>query len=214
MNLTLHNLMPIPLRETLMQKGSDLWQQNLSIEQGDYVLIQAPSGTGKSTLIHSLYGIRKDYEGKILWDNQSMSEIDEESLAQLRAQKLSIVFQDLRLFPELTAIENLLIKASLTESTDKKTIEYWMELLGIGHKKNSKAGLLSYGEQQRLAIIRALLQPFSFLLMDEPFSHLDEQNIHKAAALIVQVAQQNNAAIISAELEANQYFPYHKTLHL
>lgn len=214
MNLTLHNIMPIPLRETLMQKGSDLWQQNLSIEQGDYVLIQAPSGTGKSTLVHSLYGIRKDYEGKILWDNQSMSEIDEESLAQLRAQKLSIVFQDLRLFPELTAIENLLIKASLTESTDKKTIEYWMELLGIGHKKNSKAGLLSYGEQQRLAIIRALLQPFSFLLMDEPFSHLDEQNIHKAAALIVQVAQQNNAAIISAELEANQYFPYHKTLHL
>lgn len=88
------------------------------------------------------------------------------------------------------------------------------QALGIKEKKNSLGRTLSYGEQQRVAIIRALLQPFDWLLMDEPFSHLDHINTDKARSLIAEVVAQHKAGMILADLDENEYFNYTKTIVL
>lgn len=208
MQLSLQGVIPIPLREKVNSYRSGIWKNDLSFKKGEYIFIQAPSGTGKTTLIHILYGLRKDYEGTVKWNDATLNSTDNETLAGLRANNISVIFQDMRLFPELTAWENLEIKRSLTNTVTEQQVAEWLERLGLKDKKNSLGSTLSYGEQQRVAIIRALLQPFDWLLMDEPFSHLDHANINKAIALISEVVKKNNAGMILADLDENQYFAY------
>lgn len=214
MQLLIDQLVPIPLQEKLRSRPSDIWLQSIVFSAPEYISVQAPSGTGKTTLIHCLYGLRKDYTGKISWNKKDINSNTPESLAQLRSQEMSVIFQDMRLFPDLSAWENLELKRSLSDSVKEEEVSEWMKRLGIGDKKNALAKTLSYGEQQRLAIVRSLLQPFSFLLMDEPFSHLDNNNTQIAAALILEVVQRNNAGLLLADLDENNFFPYHKTLLL
>lgn len=214
MQLQIEQLIPIPLQENVLARESGIWNKALSLSTPDYISIQAPSGTGKTTLIHCLYGVRTDYSGNILWQGKDLRQYTAEELAALRAKDLSVIFQDLRLFPELTAWENLIVKQQLTPGIDEKEIEDWMKRLGIGHKKNASGKTLSYGEQQRLAIIRALVQPFRFLLMDEPFSHLDQRNTQIARELILEIVQRNKAGLLLADLDQNDFFPYHKTYTL
>ena len=214
MNLQVSGLIPIPLRERLQARPSGIWGQDKSFGKGERIFIQAPSGTGKTTLIHLLYGLRSDYDGSISWDGKKLSPTDAEWLAGWRSKHVSVIFQDLRIFPELTAWENLEVKRSLTNTIQPAEVEEWMQRLGIGDKKNSLGKTLSYGEQQRLVIIRALLQPFKWLLMDEPFSHLDINNTAIAARLIEEVADRNGASFILADLDANTFFPYTQTIFL
>ena len=86
--------------------------------------------------------------------------------------------------------------------------------LGIEDKLNSTCSTCSYGEQQRIAIIRSLLQPFDFLLLDEPFSHLDEKNAEKAMQLMLEEANQRKATIVFADLERIDFYPYTRLFHL
>ena len=214
MQLSLQGIIPVPLREKINTYQSDIWNTSRTFKKGEYVFIQAPSGTGKTTLIHVLYGLRRDYAGSVKWGNTGIADTDNETLAGLRTDNISVIFQDMRLFPELTAWENIDIKRRLTDTVTVQTTLEWLERLGLKDKKNSIGNTLSYGEQQRVAIIRALLQPFEWLLMDEPFSHLDHANIHKAIALISEVVKQHNAGMILADLDENNYFPYTQTIML
>ena len=214
MQLSLQEVIPIPLREKVTNYRSGLWKNSVVINKNEHVFIQAPSGTGKTTLIHILYGIRKDYEGAVKWGDYTMHAIDAETLATLRTKSLSVIFQDMRLFPELSAWENLEIKRKLTDYVSEDQVSEWLERLGLKDKKKSMGSTLSYGEQQRVAIIRALLQPFEWLLMDEPFSHLDHGNIEKARTLIYEVVKARNAGMILADLDENDYFPYTKKIIL
>jgi putative ABC transport system ATP-binding protein len=214
MTLSIEQLVPIPLKEKLNTRTSDVWLKNIKASSSEYISIQAPSGTGKTTLIHFLYGLRTDFEGNISWNNKDLNQFSAEEKAVLRATEVSVIFQDMRLFPELSAWENLELKRSITDTISPEEASEWMQQLGIGDKKNARAQTLSYGEQQRLAIIRALLQPFSFLLMDEPFSHLDNKNTALAASLIAQIVQRINAGLLLADLDENNFFPYHKTYML
>src|SRR4051794_14770465 len=214
MQLILQGVVPVPLRDKVNAYQSGMWRSNKTFNKGELVFIQAPSGTGKTTLIHILYGLRKDYEGRVKWGSYTLPTTDTEALAQLRANNISVIFQDMRLFPELTAWENIDVKRRLTNTVTEEQAREWISRLGITDKANSLAYTLSYGEQQRLAIIRALLQPFDWLLMDEPFSHLDHANIDKARSLIAEVVQQRNAGMLIADLDENQYFPYTQTVLL
>ncbi len=106
-------------------------------------------------------------------------------------------FQDLRLFQHLTAKENIELNRVLQKPYyESAMIDTMAERLGIKHILNQKAGVCSYGEQQRIAIIRALVQPFTWLIMDEPFSHLDIANTQKAAALIAEECTKRNAGFV------------------
>ena len=174
----------------------------------------APSGSGKTSLMHFMYGIRKEYAGEVCYDNQRIANFDAEDFAGFRKDKLSIVFQDLRLFPEQTVFENIDLKRQLQPFHPPEKIKEMAERLGIGNKLNTLCRICSYGEQQRVAIIRSLMQPFDFLLLDEPFSHLDTENSQKAMALMLEEAEQRGAAIIFADLERIDYFPFTRIFHL
>ncbi|MBS1746467.1 MAG: ATP-binding cassette domain-containing protein [Bacteroidetes bacterium] len=215
MQLKLQNIVPVPLKEKLLQRPSVVWNKDITFENGEWVKIKAPSGTGKTTFVHIIYKLRKDYEGDIVWGNQHLSKIIKEELAVLRQQNVSIVFQDLRLFPNLTARENIELNRVLQEPIyDSAVIDEMANILGIAAILNQKASLCSYGEQQRIAIIRALMQPFQWLVMDEPFSHLDKMNIERAASLIERECRKRNAGFILTDLEDDSYFTYTKCLNL
>jgi putative ABC transport system ATP-binding protein len=214
MQLSLHGVIPIPLRDKVSSGRSGMWNNLAVFQKGEHVFVQAPSGTGKTTLIHILYGLRKDYEGRVQWDDLTLNSANPEALATLRSGKISVIFQDMRLFPELTAWENIEIKRKLTDTVTTQQVSEWLTALGLADKRNALAATLSYGEQQRVAIIRALVQPFEWLLMDEPFSHLDHANTRKAADLVASVVRQRGAGMLLADLDENDFFPYTKTILL
>ena len=215
MQLELQNIIPIPLKDKLLQRNSDVWNKSLQFNDGDFIKIKAPSGTGKTTFVHLLYKLRHDYEGTISLDNKTTIELGEDELAELRQNKISIVFQDLRLFPNLTARENIELKRILQPPIyPANVIDEMSDTLGISHILEQTAGLCSYGEQQRIAIIRALMQPFEWLIMDEPFSHLDIVNTQKAASLIEAECIKRKAGLIITDLEDDDHFQYTRRLVL
>ena len=197
-------------------KGSDsqLWNQQLSFYTGENIHIVAPSGSGKTSLIHFLYGLRKDYRGNILYDNNDIKNFDAEKFSGWRQQHISIIFQDLRLFTQQTVLENLEIKRLLAPYHPESRITAMAQRLGIESKLAKLCSTCSYGEQQRIAIIRALQQPFDFLLLDEPFSHLDENNRQKAMELMQEEATERKAAIILTDLKKIDYFKAGRVLYL
>jgi ABC-type lipoprotein export system ATPase subunit len=215
MTIELDHIIPVPLKDRFLQRDSDVWNAVVHFKQGDFVKIKAPSGTGKTTLVHLLYHLRHDYQGSISLDSKSITDIGEDELAAIRQHKISIVFQDLRLFPNLTARENIELKRVLQTPYHPATrIDEMAETLGITHVLDQAAGLCSYGEQQRIAIVRALIQPFELLIMDEPFSHLDINNTQKAAALIETECRKRNAGLIVTDLDEDNNFQYDRKLIL
>ncbi len=205
----------MPLKDKFAQRTSDIWNAHINFNQGERIKIKAPSGTGKTTLVHILYKLREDYEGEVLLDGKALRQTGSDQLAINRQQQVSIIFQDLRLFPNLTARENIELKRVLQRPFyETGVIDAMAEQLGVTHILNQRAALCSYGEQQRLAIIRALVQPFSWLIMDEPFSHLDQANIGKAVALIDTECAKRNAGFILTDLDDDNHFTYNRQLAL
>lgn len=213
--MELQQVVPVPLKDKFSQRSSDVWNSNITFSQQEWVKIKAPSGTGKTTLTHILYRLRHDYEGTVLWDGKDLRTIGEAALATMRQQNVSIIFQDLRLFQHLTARENIELKRVLqTPIYESNMIDEMAGQLGVSHVLNQRAGLCSYGEQQRIAIIRSLMQPFNWLIMDEPFSHLDQNNMRKAAALIAGEVKKRNAGFILTDLDEDDHFEYTRKLNL
>ncbi|RTL48125.1 MAG: ATP-binding cassette domain-containing protein [Sphingobacteriales bacterium] len=215
MHLHIENLVPVPLKPNLQTRNSDIWLQDVEFTSGHFIKIKAPSGSGKTTFIHLLYHLRNDYEGSIYWNNQEQKQYHAAQLAILRQQNISIIFQDLRLFQNITARENIELKRVMQQPYyPSSVIDDMAEQLGIAKILNQRTGICSYGEQQRIAIIRALMQPFNWLLMDEPFSHLDHDNTAKATALIAEECNKRKAGFILTDLDEDTHFTYHQTLQL
>ena len=196
----LNNILPNPLKEQQRTHESNIWETDCSLEKGKKYLVTAPSGKGKSTFLHILYGLRKDYIGAVELDKKDLSTLEINIWADLRKDNLAIVFQDLRLFPKLSAMDNILIKANLHSLKTEADIKAMAKKLGIDHLLNQSCETLSYGQRQRVAIIRALCQPFDFLFLDEPFSHLDEGNTEAAFQLIETVCAEQEAGFILVSL--------------
>lgn len=194
--------------------GSEVWGKSIVLNKGEHVHIVAPSGSGKTSLIHFIYGLRKDYDGKISYQNENIKNFSLEKFSTFRQKNLSIVFQDLRLFTDQTAGENIELKRQLNPYHPAQKIDEMAKRLGIANKLNRLAKTCSYGEQQRIAIIRSLMQPFDFLLLDEPFSNLDENNRNKAFELIDEECKQRNASMIFADLKVLDFFTNEKRLRL
>jgi putative ABC transport system ATP-binding protein len=213
MQILLQQTVPTFLEKEKIDR-SQVWGHDICFAPGAHVQVVAPSGSGKTSLIHFLYGMRNDYEGAVLYDNAELKKMNAENFSVWRQQHISIVFQDLRLFAEQTVFDNINIKRVLAPYHPEEKIRDMATSMGIGNKLDKLAGTCSYGEQQRIAIIRALMQPFSFLLLDEPFSHLDEGNSVKAMELMLQEAAARKAAIILADLRETAYFNASRTIYL
>ena len=209
MQIKLQGLVPIPLKEKFSSRSSDIWNTTVSFTPKSWIKIVAPSGTGKTTLMNTIYKLRHDYSGSVLFDNKDIKTINGDELALLRQQKVSIIFQDLRLFENLTARENIELSRVLQKPIyEADVIDEMAERLGITPILDQRAGICSYGEQQRIAIIRALVKPFEWLLMDEPFSHLDNANTEKAVALISDECTKRNAGFLLTDLDEDNLFNY------
>lgn len=216
MQIQLSAVVPVPLRDKILQQQSDIWNRDISFPPAQFIKVKAPSGTGKTTLVHYLYNIRYDYTGTIKINGKRWSDYSQNELAAIRQQQISVVFQDLRLFDQLTAWENIELKRVMHPQPfyPQEKIREMAERLGVSHVLQQSSATLSYGEKQRIAIIRALMQPFQWLMMDEPFSHLDEANTAKAAALIAEECRARNAGFILTDLDYDTHFDYQQTYHL
>lgn len=180
-------------RDTIL---SDVWHQSLTLRRGESYLIEAASGTGKSSLCSYLYGYRNDYQGIFCFDGKNIRKLTIDDWVTIRRCSLSMLFQDLRLFTELTAGENVMLKNALTGYKSKKEIQDWFDRLGIADKWEAPLGKMSFGQQQRVALIRALCQPFDFIFLDEPISHLDRDNAFRMAELLTEEADRQGAGVV------------------
>jgi putative ABC transport system ATP-binding protein len=213
MQLAIRHLLPAYFNESAMQT-SEVWGKELVFENGEFIKIVAPSGSGKSSLINFFYGTRNDYTGTISYAGKNISEFSIEELASQRRNHISIVFQDMKLFADQTVAQNLELKRQLNPYHPAEKIKEMTERLGIGDKLQYKCSTCSYGEQQRIAIIRSLMQPFDILLLDEPFSHLDKNNSEIAMQLMLEETRTRNATIIFVDLERFAPFPFTRLYHL
>lgn len=183
--------------------SSEVWQQKICLERGRFYLIEAASGTGKSSLCSYIYGNRTDYFGSILFDETDISKFNIAKWQKLRRKSIAYLPQELSLFPELTAIQNVHLKNTLTNHASESQIKNWFEELGISDRMDYPVGKMSTGQQQRVAIIRAICQPFSFLILDEPVSHLDESNNAIVARLVSEEARKQGACVIATSVGNN-----------
>lgn len=193
---------------------SEVWRQDLTLEKGKKYLVEADSGMGKSTFCSYLIGYRHDFTGELFFDNRKSTDFTPKDWTQLRQRHVSSLFQELRLFPELTALENVQIKNRLTNFATDDQIDEWFNRLKISEKRHEKVGVMSFGQQQRVALIRALAQPFDFLLADEPVSHLDDGNGELMGQLIAEEAARQGAAVIVTSIGKHIPLDYDKTIKL
>ncbi len=216
-DLTLHQLLPNVFADTgIEQASSDVWQVDLTFQRGQSYLVEASSGRGKTSLCMFLYGLRTDYRGEITVTTQEgathrLSELD---LDELRQRNLAMMFQDNRLFSELTPVENCLLKNRLTNHLSEQEIRSMLVRLGLESKLDIPCELLSLGQQQRVAFVRMLCQPVDFYLLDEPVSHLDDDNARLMSEMLQQAQATTGAGLILTSIGRNLPYRYDHLLKL
>ncbi len=193
---------------------SDVWNREVVFQKGKTYLVEAASGTGKTSLCSFIYGYRNDYKGDICFDDVSIRQIRLKGWLGIRKENISLLFQDLRLFNELTAWENVEIKNALTCFKTQEEIERLFSRMQLSGKRHCLAGELSYGQQQRVAFIRALCQPYDFILLDEPVSHLDEENNRIMAEMLQEEAVSKGAGILVMSVGKHLSLDYSEFMRL
>lgn len=196
------------------QLESDIWNTEAVFQKGHLYLVEADSGKGKSTFCSYVVGYRRDYSGHVMFDETDTMSFTVKDWVNVRQRHISHLFQELRLFPELTALENVEIKNAITGFKSREEITEWFDMLGIGDKLNAKIGRMSFGQQQRVAMIRALVQPFDFILVDEPISHLDDTNSDIMAKIMMTEAKAQGAGVIVTSIGKRMNLNYEKTFKL
>ncbi len=197
MKFAIQDLRPHPIPEAAV-RDSSVWGADLTLAKGRRCLVGAESGRGKSTLLHLLCGIRRDYSGTLLLDGRKADTLLNPDWTDLRAERISLLFQDLRLFPDLTGRENLALLPQRGETAHP--IDFMASRLGVDEHLDKPCSLLSHGQRQRVALIRALARPFELLLLDEPFSHLDEVNAQRACELVEEELEHRGASLLLTTL--------------
>ena len=210
MNITLNGICPAFLADN----GSQVWNKEILLAERRFVNIAAPSGTGKTTLISILYGLVRDYAGVLRFGAEDARSFNRQRWALLRQRQLALMFQDLRLFPQLSCLDNVRLKAEQARGADAAFIEEAFDRLGMAQRMQAPASTCSQGEKQRVAFIRALVQPFDWILLDEPFSHLDEACIQVMQELLLEACDKNDAGMVLTSLEPEDLLPFHRTYAL
>ncbi|MCH5225844.1 MAG: ATP-binding cassette domain-containing protein [Muribaculaceae bacterium] len=189
------------MEESSRIRESQIWEvDSFTFKRGCKLCLQAESGGGKSSLLSFIYGNRNDYSGKILFDGRNVRTLSISDWCEIRRSHIALLPQEMRLFPELTVKENINLKNQLDLNKTPAEIEQMLEQLGVADKIDSPVVKLSIGQQQRVAIVRTLCQPFDFIFLDEPVSHLDKENNRIVASIIEKEAGKYGAGIIATSV--------------
>jgi len=169
---------------------------DLEIAAGEKVFLCGPSGAGKTTLMYTLAGLEAPDLGKVYIDGVDIYQLSSGRQAQVRNEKLGYIFQNYFLFPELTALENVLVPGMIQGVRDHKAARRALERVGLGHRVDHLPAELSGGEQQRVAIARALVNCPSIIFADEPTGNLDSANGKEVMDLLLGVVEEQNATLV------------------
>lgn len=181
-------------RKIHVLKGIDL-----EVKKGELLCIVGASGVGKSTLLHLLGALDKPTSGKVYFDELDIFQLNDNQMADFRNRRIGFVFQFHHLLPEFTAIENCIMPALIQGLSRKRTVDHGRELLekmGLGERLDHKPGELSGGEQQRVAVVRALMLNPDLILADEPTGNLDTHTSDELFSLIKMLNKEMRLTII------------------
>lgn len=190
---------------------------DMEIREREMAVIVGPSGSGKSTLLHLLGGLDRPSAGKVMVENLDLSVLSEEELAGFRNQTLGFIFQFHHLLPEFTALENVampaLIRGEKMDEAQKRAVMLLQEV-GLGERMEHKPNELSGGEQQRVAVARALMNDPRLVLADEPSGNLDEENSQRLHQLLADLAQKRGLTFVIATHNLDLTKRAHRVLQL
>jgi lipoprotein-releasing system ATP-binding protein len=190
-------------------KANDIWKNygpvevlkgvSLEIDKGELVSIVGASGAGKSTLLYIVSSLEKADKGEIIFDGQDLTQLSNKQLANYRNHSIGFVFQFHHLLPEFTALENVSIPGWIAKSPKKKVNDQALQLLdfmGLADKATKKPNSLSGGEQQRVAVARALMNNPSLIYADEPTGNLDSENAASLHELFIRLRNEMNQSFL------------------
>lgn len=200
MDLHLKNLRPDYLPE-IRWSESEIWDKNITWNSGEIIVIRGESGRGKSTLLRILYGLEHRYQGRLIWGGSAIEPFRIKPWPILRRKHLSVILQDFYLLKELNGWQQLQLIPGAQKAWQKSIIEEYCQELSIADCMERPLATWSKGQQQRMAIVRALASPADWILADEPFSHLDQNNTQKAVSLILQHCAQKKCGWILTHLD-------------
>ena len=189
--------------------AKDIWKQygpvsvlkgvSLEVSRGELVSIVGPSGAGKSTLLYIVSSLEKADKGQVFFEGNEITQLSETDLAHYRNQKIGFVFQFHHLLPEFTAIENVSISgwiAKMPSTQIHQKASALLDFMGLSDKMDKKPHSLSGGEQQRVAVARALLNSPALIFADEPTGNLDSENANALHQLFIRLRNEMNQSFL------------------
>jgi putative ABC transport system ATP-binding protein len=176
-----------------------LKKTDIAIKQGDYIAIIGPSGSGKSTLMNLIGCLDRPTTGKLYIDDTDVYKLPENELARIRREKIGFIFQKYNLIPTLTALENVTLSmgfAGVDTKTRNSRAKELLDMVGLSHRVNHKPSEMSGGEQQRVAISRALGNNPTIILGDEPTGNVDSKSGNKIMDILENINNQGETVIV------------------
>ncbi|GAA0133379.1 ABC transporter ATP-binding protein [Paenibacillus sp. YSY-4.3] len=186
------------------------------VGDGEKLAIIGPSGSGKSTLLHIISGILRADEGEVHIDGQAIHRMTEPVRDSFRASRIGYILQDFHLIPSLTARQNveIVMSARMGAAERRERVDHWFERVGLGDRSRHLPSQLSRGQQQRVAIIRALVNEPPLVLADEPTGSLDWETADEVTELLLELCrgEQHTLIVVTHDLNMANRFP--KRVHI
>jgi len=187
---------------------------SLTVAAGEVVAVTGPSGSGKSTLLHLLGGLDVPQEGEVWWAGERADTLDTQARATRRAGRVGLVFQHHYLLEDLNVLDNVRVPALLSGQDGTERARALLARVGLGGREKALPGVLSGGERQRVAVARALASRPAVVLADEPTGSLDRVNADLVAALLIDLARENQAGVLLVTHDERLAARADRTLHL
>ena len=183
------------VKDLYYKVGNDeiLSKKNFSLQQGKHLIISGPSGSGKTTLMNLMSGLLKPSSGSISFEGFDYSNLNDENIDKIRSKYFGFIFQRLHLIKHLSVEQNILLGLNKNQSINTDQL---LDEIDLKKKKTQLAKHLSFGESQRVAIVRGVINSPKIIFADEPTSSLDDKNTKKVLELIFSQAKKNNSSVI------------------
>lgn len=215
-SIELKNTLPCVFAENLPADfKSDVWLKDLCFSTGKSFLVKSESGKGKTSFCSFISCLRSDFKGDILIDGKSVKSLSSSAKTDWVARGVSVLYQDLRLFDGLNAVENVMVKANLAGGVSSSEVREMLERLGIDKSMQKRpVRKLSFGQQQRVAFVRMLCAPAKFRILDEPVSHLDAGWAAIMSQMLSEQCAKDGAGVIVTSVGYDFPFDFDQTLML